>query len=216
MFVLHDGDRLYLSSWCYNACLIMTELAKIVENEGGRVKPCNTAIISNRSITEAIHNVQDKIDRASTLEPNEKIDAVIADWKAEKEKYEAINNEPIKVTHTLYISFVLNGFYYSYSMDDNPFFPFHEMKTPVRDNKYSQDACFEEADKSWQWDCFFMMGCSKEDIKEAANLIFNHLLKMNPSIIRRDGNRRRVPNTYNGGYHYETVYKPERIAEIDF
>lgn len=216
MFATHDGERLYLTSWCYNACLIMTELAKIVENEGGRVRPCHTAIISNRSITEAIHKVQDKIDRASTLEPNEKINAVIADWKAEKEKYEAINNEPIEVSQMLDISFALDGFYYGYSMNDNPFFPFHARKTRIKDGKYSLDACFEEVDKNWQWDCFYMMDCSKEDIKEAANLIFNQLLEMNPSTIRRQGNRRRVPNTYDGGYHYEMVYKPERLAEIDF
>ena len=37
-----------------------------------------------------------------------------------------------------------------------------------------------------------------------------------PSQIRRERKRQRVPNTYNSGYHYETVFEPERFARIDF
>lgn len=38
MFVLKDGERLYLKPWEYNAALIMTELANIVKRTGGRVQ----------------------------------------------------------------------------------------------------------------------------------------------------------------------------------
>lgn len=30
------------------------------------------------------------------------------------------------------------------------------------------------------------------------------------------GGRQRVPNRYDGGYHYETIYAPERFGKIDF
>lgn len=50
--VIKDGDRLYLRAWEYNAARIISELAHIVKNHGGRVKPTKKAIISDRSATE--------------------------------------------------------------------------------------------------------------------------------------------------------------------
>ena len=50
--VTKDGTRLYLTTWEYNAARIITELAKIVKNHDGRVKPAHTAIISDRSAEE--------------------------------------------------------------------------------------------------------------------------------------------------------------------
>ena len=74
----------------------------------------------------------------------------------------------------------------------------------------------EEDKKEWFYDCFLSWGCSESDIKEGANLIFNMLCNAPFSEIRRFSRRQRVPNTYNNGYHYETVYAPERRAKIDF
>ena len=76
--VIKDGTRLYLRAWEYNAARIITELANIVNNHGGRVKPTHTAIISDRSTEE--------------------------------------ENEPITVTHTSYISFILDDTYYYYQV----------------------------------------------------------------------------------------------------
>jgi hypothetical protein len=111
--------------------------------------------------------------------------------------------------------------YYYIQLDDNPFFPFYYQKTPIaEDNTRSNDACLDEIDKSWLWDCFFTTSDQKQDItadrKEAANIIFNKLLSASNSVIRRDSRRTRVPNTYNSGYHYETVYAKERREKIDF
>lgn len=50
--VTKDGERLYLRAWEYNAARIISELAKIIQNHGGRVKPTNKAIISDRSAKE--------------------------------------------------------------------------------------------------------------------------------------------------------------------
>lgn len=47
-------------------------------------------------------------------------------------------------------------------------------------------------------------------------MILNELQQAAPSGIARDAERRRVSNSYNSGYHYETVYKPERRAALDF
>jgi hypothetical protein len=73
-----------------------------------------------------------------------------------------------------------------------------------------------EDKKEWLFDCFFSWNCSDADIKEAANLIFNMLCTAPFSEIMRDQRRERVPNMYDGGYHYETICAPERVAEIDF
>ena len=58
MYVAKDNQRLYLDSWSYNAALVLTELAKIVWNNGGRVKPVNKALITNRSLSEIIDKYQ--------------------------------------------------------------------------------------------------------------------------------------------------------------
>lgn len=135
--VLNDGERLYLRAWEYNAARILTELANIVKNHGGRVKPTHTAIISDRS--------------------------------AEKEA------EPITVTHTSYISFIMNETYYYYQVNDNPFFEFYYNKTPIKNGTRSRDAGLEADKKEWLFDCFFGSNCGQQDILKAANLIFNML-----------------------------------------
>ncbi len=48
IFYSHRENRLYLDTWNYNRCRIMTALEKIVKKAGGRVKPGGTAIISHR------------------------------------------------------------------------------------------------------------------------------------------------------------------------
>lgn len=176
--VMKDGERLYLRAWEYNASRILTELAKIVTNNGGRVKPTNTAIISDRSAKE--------------------------------------ESEPITVTHTSYISFILDETYYYYQVDDNPFFEFYYQKTPIKNGKRSRDAGLELDKKEWLFDCFFGSNCSQQYIVEAANLLFNMLCNAPLSKLIRDKHKQRVANTYNDGWHYETVYAPERLEKVDF
>lgn len=78
------------------------------------------------------------------------------------------------------------------------------------------DACSDDLSKEWLHDCFFSFNCSKADIKEAANLIFNQLVTAPKSVIRIDYVKRRVPNYYNNGYHYEKIYNKERFEKINF
>lgn len=219
MFITQDNQRLYLGTWEYNAARVLTELANTVIIRGGRVKPLKDAIVSNRSITDAKQEYTEKIEQLRELEKanhNEKRAAVIKAYSEKLAELEKVDNTPVAVTHTSYISFVYNGFYFYYQVDSNPFFEFFYIKTPVNDGKYSQDACLEEDKKEWLYDCFFSATCSKSDIKRGADLIFNMLVSAKPSIIRRDCKKQRVSNLYDGGYHYETIYSPERFAKIDF
>lgn len=224
MYITHDGQRLYLNSWNYNAALIFSELAKIIENAGGRVKPCaHYASISNRSITEARNEHTERAEkmraaaeRITDPEKSEKLKAAAAKEAEKAAELDQIDNTPRDAAHIGYISFVLNNVYYYYQTDRNPFFPFYYIKTPIREGKYSRDAACTEDEKTWLYDCFFYATCSDADRREAANLIFNMLVTAPPSEIIRDHRRQRVPNTYNSGYHYETVYSPERLEKISF
>lgn len=171
-------ERLYLRAWEYNASRIISELANIVKNHGGRVKPTNTAIISNRSAEE--------------------------------------KSEPITVTHTSCITFILDETYYYYQVNDNLFFEFYYTKTPIKNGKLSRDAGLEEDKKDWLCDGFFGSNCGQREIIEAANLLFNMLCNAPMSRIIRKKHEQRVANTYNDDWHFETVYPSERLEKVDF
>lgn len=217
MYVSRDNERLYLRSWEYNAALILAELAKIVENKGGRVKPgLHTAVISNRSLGGKIREVKNRIKSLESIEETEMVKTAINNLSKELAELESINNEPITVTHTSYISFVFEDFYYCYQVGDNPFFIFYYNKTRIEKGKYITNTYSEEDKKEWWNDCFFSFRCSEADRKEAANLIFNMLVLAKSSKIYHEKEKRKVPNTYNDGWHYEKVIKPNRYKEIDF
>lgn len=223
MYISKDGERLYLRSYKYNVALILSQLAKIVENYGGRVKPTKRALISNASIDENISECEKRIEHyKNVMQTNEaeKVQeagrALIRSAQEKINELQQINNEPILVTHTSYISFVLDDDVYYFQIDDNPFFPDLYSKTPLYDDKYSKDAALDHMNKEWLFDCFLSWDCSRADIVEAANMIFNYLCNAKYSEIIRDRRRERVPNTYNSGYHYETIYAPERFAKLDY
>lgn len=112
----------------------------------------------------------------------------------------------------------MNGVYYSYSLNDNPFFPFHYLKTPIdpKSETYSGDACVEESSKSWFTDPLIGFGCPDSEIESAAGAILSLLLAAPLSTIRHDTKRTRIPNAYDDGYHFENIPVKERRLKIDF
>lgn len=154
MIVLKENERLYATSWQYNSARILTRLAQLITAQGGKVKPLYPAVISDRNLEEACTATQRRIESSSTFHQKE------------------LANAPITVTHTSYINFAMNGVYYSYSLDNNPFFPFHYLKTPIdpKSETYSGDACVEESSKSWFTDPLIGFGCPDSEIESAAGL----------------------------------------------
>lgn len=224
MLFMKANQTLYPDTWNYNACLIIEYLKKIIIDNGGRVKEDTAGFIVNRSILEMIRKceldaarVRENIE-SGNVKANEAREKFIKAREKEADELKAIPNEPRKVTNAGYIRFLLDNKVYSLELSDNPFFDFHYSKTPIRGNKYSQDAMSENLEKDWLWDCFLKVGEAgiEADRREAANIIFNHLVTAKDSKIYRDGRRQRVRNTYNSNYHYETVYRPERLKELDF
>lgn len=219
MLVLKENERLYLRTWEYNACRIITKLAEIAIENGGRVKPQKKVIIYDRNLEETKTKLSNRIDFLKELEKKSHKDIrvnAITEKEKELKKLELINNDPIQVTHTNYISFIINDTYYYYEIDDNPFFEFYYIKTPIIDNKHSCDTLSAEDKKEWLYDCYLKVGCTETDIKKASESIFNMLVSSDNSIIRLDKKRVRVPNSYNNSYHYENVYEKERFASVNF
>jgi len=223
---MSNPNKLYLSNWDYNAALIIEELAEIVKNNGGTVKPGTETIIENRALNENLRKAADRMTQLESIEAeapgtNEHRTDAIKRLRADIEKWERIDNTPRTVHHctwsSAYISFKLGGMYYYYQTDSNPFFDFYYQKTPIDVNgTVSRCACLESDKKEWLYDCFFRAEATDADRREAANLIYNMLVKAAPSVIRRDSHRVRVRNQYDGRYHYETVYEKERREAVNF
>lgn len=112
----------------------------------------------------------------------------------------------------------MNGVYYYYELDDNPFFPFHYIKAPIdpKSETYSGDACVEESSKSWFTDPLIGFGCPDSEIESAAGAILSLLLAAPLSTIRHDTKRTCIPNAYDDGYHFENIPVKERRLKIDF
>lgn len=225
MFVSRENERLYLTSWEYNAARVLARLEKIVSDNGGSVIVRDYdryALISDRTLTACVKDAADKVERIRlSLEmhadnddgKNEGRRAVLAERLAKLEHYQSIDNTPIRCRWFTYVSFVLNGVYYSLSLDDNFLFPFHYQKIKLdSDNTYRGDFYAEQFNKEWLFDSLLRCGCSEDDIKEAACMLYNSLLNGKFSgRAAAEKERKRVANTYNDGWHYETIVKPGRV-----
>ena len=166
MIVTKENEKLYLNNWNYNTALIISRLAQVVENNGGRVKPHKTALIKSRTHDKRIQDERNKEKRLALSK---------------------ISNDFVPVTHTNYITFVFDGVHYYYQIDDNPFFEFGYIKSPIeKDGTVRKNRYLTGASKSWLYDCFFTFPCSYEDIKEAAQLIFNELVSADLSKQYKD------------------------------
>lgn len=177
MIVLKENERLYATSWQYNSARILTRLAQLITAQGGKVKPLYPAVISNRNLEEACTATQRRIESSSTFHPKVR-EPLISNLQKELALFQSIPNAPITVTHTSYINFAMNGVYYYYELDNNSFFPFHYLKTPIdpKSETYSGDACVEESSKSWFTDPLIGFGCPDSEIESAAGAILSLLL----------------------------------------
>ena len=220
MIVSQDNQRLYPASWEYNAARVLTRLALVIQNHGGRVQPLHPALISNRSITAEMAESLDKIERVKLVageNHREERAAYIKHLEDRVAELKAIDNSPIKVTHMSYIRFVLGDIMYYYQIDQNPFFPFYYSKTPVVAGQYDRYAiCEEDESKEWVFDSMFSAKASEDDVKEAAELIFNKLLLARCSKSERRTRQIRVPNSYDGGWHMERIAEPLNLVSVDF
>lgn len=223
--VLKDGERLYLTNWEYNIARVISELARLIQGRGGRCKRLPYAMVTNlNNYNKAIElkNNLELYERNVKLfkdpEKIEKLERAIEKTRREYEQAKSVadNEKPVKVEYTSYIDFVLNDTRYYFQVDNNPFFPVLASKTPVKNGKYSRDAVLGECNTSWAVDELILSTAGADTITATAEKILEYLTGEKNSPIYRDGKKQRVPNVYNGGYHYEMIYRPERIAILDY
>lgn len=221
---MRETKRLYAKTSEYNIARILSALAIIVENNGGEIiytKYMYNYSIINRTINNDILEKKYKIEKieeaaANATNDNEKraearakyIEALKRDIEELETQHGDEANTPINCTHLHYIKFVYDGYFYEYSTDENPFFDFYITKAPIIDgDKYDANRYITEDQKPWLFDVFFKYGAPDADIKEAANLLFNMLVKAPAGELVTE--RRRISNTYDNNYHYENIHKKE-------
>ncbi len=197
------AEKRFLSSWKYNAARILEEIENIVKNHGGELVATwqystppewltkrKRFLIENRFLTEELTKEKEKLSRLEKLGRTE----AARETQKKIERLFDIDNTPRLSYYAdyLYIQFSLDGYFYYYSIDDNPFFDFHFARVKIEEGeKINQNYFLKNDSKKWLDDCFFYIDCSEADTKEAANLIFNMLLteETNKTYTNRKRNK---------------------------
>lgn len=202
----------YYTNWNYNAARLLDRLQRVIENNGGYIAETNPPeyfyhafqtlyTIHNRTLAGAIRVAETRVNRLKEFQR----DASAAE--TELQRLQAIQAPPIKTRFTSYIHFALDNYYYELSFDNNPFFPFHYRKIKLNNNQFTGDFYLEEFTKEWLCDCLFSYNCNNNEIKEISNMIFNALCSAPAVGEYIESKKTRVPNTYDDGWHYETIRK---------
>ena len=121
--------------------------------------------------------------------------------------------EPKRIFGQSWIHFILDDMYYAISLDDNPFFDQNYLKTPVKNGKRLRNVYMETLSRDWMYDCLFRV-TNDEEAKEIAYELFNIVLKApNSGRYNMEPQKIQVPNTYDGGWHWEHKPVPDKWIE---
>lgn len=236
MYFYTQNQTLYPNFWDYTFFMVLEQLAKLIKKNGGRVEPhrFNTGYIENRTLYEQIAEKEKHFERfkrylelekeagkLTDTEYNTKLENLTVNMTSEIESLKAVENKPVKTNYPGYIHFILDGFYYSFTYSESTF-NYVCQKTPVRadntiiDNIYSETVSSDFINVVSDCDLFKDKKAYKKAIKEAAEILLNSLKNSPVSGIYREKTRKRVLNTYNNGYHYETIYSKDKYKKIEF
>ena len=222
----------------YNMVRVVEKLADIVIDKGGRVEDRSEGVkIRTRGFSEKIEKAEDmvrfyevhakdhNIPQAKYDEGIAKAKKEVEDLKAAEEAAPIINSRFVSKyglsTGSLY--FVLDGTMYRFSFADNPFFP--DTYSKIRLNKngeyygqyYGMNLTTEDEIKEYFIDAMWEPCAAEECIAAVAEDIFTRLMDAAPSERYIEKERRQVPNTYNDGWHWETVTKNDNKKHtVDF
>lgn len=108
-------------------------------------------------------------------------------------------------------SFVLNGEYFYVEFDNNPFFDFHYHRIPLNANgKYVGTYFSDNLNKSWVYDCLFSHNVTEEELNDVFEKLVDTILNAKQSNRYYNREKHRVPNRYDGRYHYEWIDKSDK------
>ena len=222
MFFSKDHNKLYLSTVKLNIARVFTMLATTINENGGRVKETTPGFIIDRTVYDKMIDLKEQIARIENAvkEDDARKDILLKVLDADKKQLcdlEKTEKEitPTPATHINYISFVLDDVYYYISIDDNIFGDATIIKAPVTNNKRSRNLYGEKFTKKWLINDLFN-ACDDETIKNAVLMILEEAKKATYNKPYIESYKKRVSNTYNNSYHYETVYKKEEFVSLDF
>lgn len=187
----------------YNRLRIISALEKLIEEKGGKI-------------------LRSKYDHSIEIKCYAGIDA-------SEELQKKIESLPIiTCCGSLHLFFLLNGYYYSFEMDDNPFFPIHYKKIKVNNNgeyigkRYIYTTDDNESDTLEIHLCYDAIFKVIDD-KVIEILARDFLKNLDGYFTKGKENscykeKKRVSNYYNNGYHYETIYDSTKcnIYENDY
>lgn len=226
-------ERLYLHADRINRARMLDQIAENVLKEGGQ-------IIKGRYWKETeMHGLFNISELSSRLESTTKVLKDIEEGKKErsekavnalkiiqKKTAEELETARAKQEETLYINkycsvswcslsltFTLNETYYYISLNDNPLFPVNYIKARIIKGQY-KNSYMEELEHAPLYDEMFRYNCTAEGISAAAAAWYAELKASNYSKVYQESRRQRVANTYNNGYHYETIYSPVIMRNI--
>jgi hypothetical protein len=146
------------------------------------------------SLAEIVRNNGGKVKPAPTIMANNRT-------------YEP-DAEPVPIYGHGYISFTLDGDYYYFQVDSNPFFDPMILKARIDNGKY-REVYLEAFSREWIYDCMFQIANDAE-IREIAEILFSLLIKRKCCApVPPEKHKVKVENLYDNGWHWE--YKSESV-----
>jgi hypothetical protein len=176
---MKETKKLYLTTWEYNAHLLLTEIERLVKAEGGelvatwQIHPRECYEITNRRLLEEIEK------NKRIKERNELFDRECPAETLERLEYlKQFDTKPRKsFYYWLYINFELNGVYYSLSFNENPFYAFYYSKQIIDNKRIFTDCHQNVLPRTWEATAPCYSFNTDEKIRLAALEILNILKK---------------------------------------
>ena len=136
-------------------------------------------------------------------------------WKhimANNRQYEP-DAEPRQIYGQSWIVFVLDGVYYNFSWDDNPYFEETVHKTWVVNGRRLRNVYADSPLPPWKSDCLFRIA-SDLQCRCIAEELLENMRRAPMSGVYRERKRISVPNTYDGKSHCETMVEPDKWIPV--
>lgn len=227
---------LYYRGIDYNRAKILEKLADKVIEAGGKVRFEDAGVaIHSRGLDEKIFDAKrraemigehmktiDDLEKAEKLRELKKEAEEEANALTEEQKKIPVINSRLKGRYSFgggSIHFVLGSVYFVFEFAENPFFDDLYEKIALDGNGYTGDYYRDpfgslesgKPGKPYMADELWNPCASEELTDDIAAMIFDGLMeKPFSEKVRPEKKKIRVANTYNGGYHMETLYEKVR------
>lgn len=136
---------------------------------------------------------------------------IVSDWQEKEEPTYIYNYNDIDKLELItyfrdYIQFVLDGYLYYVQLNDNPLFIGRFSKVRINEKgEAAKNVYIDELDT-----VYFDYSMTEEEIKESAFNLYEYVTNAKPTKAYVERTKKRVPNIYDDGWHWEYITKFER------